>query len=562
LILDFVQSTGYFRLAVPRSDAQLVQAIVKRDGWDFSIPASTNSTAVLITKEPYAAAAYGKYATQQARGQLRSILAAIEDSWRNTSDRTIRCPVDKELWPFQRASVAYALGRQNTLVGDQPGLGKTPIAICYANEIRAKRVLVICPANIRLQWVRRIREWTTLPWPYVVYPILSGRHGVHPQASWTVVSYDLARTETIGRALAQGTYDLLILDEAHYLKSVDAGRTHAVFGDHTGNMRRYNKETKHHETLFEALAARCGSVLALTGTPLPNRPREAYTLARGLCFDAIDWMSEDRFKERFNPSARFTGERADGTPYTYTREEVGRHGELQNRLRANFMVRHLMTDPEIKQQIRYSGIPRWDLVLADETKPVREALQAEGMLDIDPERFECESIEVQGQWAQIRHQMGLAIAPQVAEYAAMCIDGGEEKLLIGAWHVSVLNALQEKLERFGVVRIDGSTSVVQREERVKDFVENPGTRIMLGNMMAMGIGVDDLQKVCQHALIAEPDPVPGMNEQFVGRLDRIGQSGTVQADLFVAPGSLLERILAKSLQKRRNTHAALDARVA
>jgi hypothetical protein len=379
-----------------------------------------------------------------------------------------------------------------------------------------------------------------------------------------VVSYDLARTEAIGKALAQGTYDLIILDEAHYLKTIDSGRTHAVFGDHTGYcreaIRNDDDEITGYMNLFPALASRAGSIMALTGTPLPNRPREAYTLSRALCHDAIDWMSEDKFKMRFNPSAQIMAQRADGTAYTYNREEVGRAGELQNRMRANFMVRHLSDDPEIKRQIKYSGIPRYDLVRVIDTKPIKDLLQAEGMLAIDPGQLDM-SIEVIGQWAVVRHMMGLAIAPQVAEYAAMCLDGGEEKLVIGAWHIDVLDLLQAKLQKFGVLRIDGSTSVKQREARVKLFQEDPRQHILLGNMMAMGIGVDGLQHVCQHALLAEPDPVPGTNEQFVGRLDRIGQEGTVQADLFVAPGSLLERILAKSLHKRHNTHKALDRRM-
>jgi SNF2 family DNA or RNA helicase len=351
----------------------------------------------------------------------------------------------------------------------------------------------------------------------------------------------------------------LILDEAHYLKTIDSGRTKAVFGDHTGWCREYDDETKTWTELFAALYSRCGAVLALTGTPLPNRPREAYTLARGLCFDSIDWQSEEKFRSRYNPSARIKGERNDGSEYYYNREEVGRAAELQARLRGNFMVRHLITDPEIKKQIRYAGIPRYDLMRVVETHAVKEALQAESLLGIDPEQFD-EGIEVDGQWAVVRHMLGNAIAPQVADYAKMCLDGGEEKIVIGAWHKSVLDILEGRLAGHGVVRIDGSTTLKQREHRIKTFIEDPRCHVLVGNMLAMGIGVDDLQRVCQHALIAEPDPVPGTNEQFVGRLDRIGQEGLVQADLFVAPGSLLERILAKALHKRQNTHLALDAR--
>lgn len=552
MILDYVPSTGYFTLRVPRQDAKHISDLMMVHGLDFSTSRSTPGTAILMTKEPYAAAAFGKYATPFARAELHGILTAIEESWSPDNGIHIKCPMDKELWPFQRASVAYALKRKNTLIADQPGLGKTPIAICYANEIAARRILVLCPANIRLQWVDRIREWSTMRWPYVVYPIIHGRAGVHPNAHWTIVSYDLARTEGVGAALARGTYDLLICDEIHYLKNVETGRTRSVFGDHAGMVREWDKEAKTWRTLFRSLATCSGSILGLSGTPLPNRPREAYTIARGLCWDSIDWMSEDSFRIRFNPSMRMEGTHEDGTKYTYSREEVGRAPELQARLRGNFMVRHLKRDvmPQLK-------LPIYDLVRVDETRSVRAALEAESLLDIDQDLLEMD-IKVDGQWAIIRHQMGLAIAPQVAEYAAMCIDGGDDKIVIFAWHIDVLNFLEEKLAKFGVLRIDGSTSANQKKIRVEIFQRDPRFKVMLGNTLSLGTGTDGLQHVAAHALLAEPDPVPGNNEQAIDRLDRGGQTRTVQADLFVAPGSILERILASSLHKRHNTHKALD----
>lgn len=563
--LEYVPKTGAFLLRVPRSDPKTISSLMKEHGLDFSVSASTSDTACLFTREPYAAVAFAQYADERAAAELAVITQNIEASWRKESDAHIKCPMDKELWPFQRADVEYALRRNNTLIGDQPGLGKTPVAICFANEIAAKSVLVICPANIRIQWVNRIHEWSVMRWPFIVYPILSGRHGVHPQAAWTVVSYDLARTESIGRALAQRTYDLVILDEAHYLKTVESGRTRAVFGDHTGWYREPTRNEAGkiigYNDLFPALAGRCGSIMALTGTPLPNRPREAYTLARALCFDSIDWMSEDKFKKRFNPSARLKGERADGTEYFYNREEVGRAGELQARLRANFMTRHLKR--EVMPQLK---LPIYDLIRVEETKPVKDAIEAESFLDIDPETFDgSNDVEIMGHIAVVRKMMGLAIAPQVAEYAAMCLDGGEDKITIFAWHIEVLNMLQERLAKYGVLRIDGSTSTAKRERIVNSkgdgiFQTDPRFQILLGNTLAMGVGTDGLQMVCTHALLAEPEWVPGNNEQAIDRLDRGGQEGQVQADLFVAPNSLLEKILASALRKRQNTHKALDKR--
>jgi SWI/SNF-related matrix-associated actin-dependent regulator of chromatin subfamily A-like protein 1 len=566
LQLDYVAKTGAYLLRVPRTEPKQISSLMQKSGFDFSVSASTPASAVLFTKEPYAAVDFAGNATQAALAQLAPILEQIKASWNAESTAHIKCPMDQELAGFQRADVEYALRRTHTLVGDQPGLGKTPVAICYANEIAARRVLVICPANIRLQWVTRIREWTTMRWPYVVYPILTARHGVHPHAHWTVVSYDLARTETIGRALAESTYDLLILDEIHYLKTPESGRTHGVFGDSTGWCRQPIKNAAGKivdwKPLFPALAGRTGAILGLSGTPLPNRPREAYTVAKHLCFESIDYMSERRFKMRFNPSARLEGTRIDGTTYEYTREEVGRAGELQARLRANFMVRHLKRDvmPQLK-------LPAYDIVRVDKTKAVKDALEAESMLGIDPDVLACEgSIKVDGHIAVVRRQMGVAIAPFAADYIDMLIDGGETKLVVFAWHIEVLDILMARLEKWKPLRIDGSTSSARRLHYVHPdgksglFQRDPSHQILLGNTLALGTGTDGLQHVANHVLLVEPDWVPGQNEQAIDRLDRGGQKRTVQADLFVAPGSLLEKILVVALRKRQNTHQALDAR--
>ena len=469
------------------------------------------------------------------------MLAQIESSWRNESNAHIACPADQELWPFQKSNIEYALTRKCTLIGDQPGLGKTPTAICFANEIRAKRVLVICPASIRLQWVKKIREWTILRWPYCIHPILVGRHGVHPHAEWTVVSYDLARTEAIGKALAKGYYDLLVLDEAHYLKTTESRRTRAVFGGG-------------HDRLFEDFASRSERILALTGTPLPNRPREAYTLARGLCWDSIDWMSEAGFQERFNPS--MTIEKYDpktGNTKVYVDERSGRHGELQNRLRANFMTRHLKR--EVMPQLK---MPIYDLITLEETGAVKEALKAESLLQIDPEHLEGADVKVLGAIATARRMMGIALAPQVADYIDMVIDGGEEKLVVFAFHHQVLDILQRAWEKHGVLRVDGNTSAIRKMKNVEIFQADPKYQIFLGQIQACGTGTDGLQTVSNHAYIAEPDWVPGTNEQAFDRLDRGGQNRVVQGDIFVAPNSICEKILASALRKGHTVHAALD----
>jgi SNF2 family DNA or RNA helicase len=541
LKLEYYPDTQAFVLRVKRGEAD-VQALIQEHGLDLSLPRSTYDEAVLFTREPYAAAAFSAHAAPSALNELRGVLAVLDASRAPGSDIHVACPADKELWPFQKADIEYALARPNTLVADQPGLGKTPVAICFANEIQAKRVLVLCPANIRLQWAKRIREWTTLKWPYSIYPILKSGHGVHPTANWTIVSYDLARTDAIGSTLAKGHYDLLVLDEAHYLKTIDSRRTRAVFGGGTREVT--------------ALASCADRVLALTGTPLPNRPREAYTLSRGLCFDAIDWMSEDAFRARFNPSKRVEVKGQNGMVKYYVDERSGRHAELQNRLRGNFMVRHLKRD--VMPQLR---LPEFDVVDMEESGPVKEALKAESLLHIDPENLEGVDF-VDGHIAAVRRQMGVALAPQISDYVAMVLDGGEEKVVVFAWHIEVLNILETRLAKYGVVRVDGSTGANKKERLVETFRMNPECRVIIGNMLSLGTGTDGLQEVCSHGVVAEPDWVFGNNQQVVDRLDRGGQKGKVLIDFCVAPNSIAAGILNRALQKGHVTHLALDARIA
>ena len=78
----------------------------------------------------------------------------------------------------------------------------------------------------------------------------------------------------------------------------------------------------------------------------------------------------------------------------------------------------------------------------------------------------------------------------------------------------------------------------------------------------MGVGTDGLQHVCNHAIIAEPDWVPGNNQQAFDRLDRGGQKRQVLGDIFVAPNSFAEKILASALRKGKVINSVLDARVA
>ena len=221
------------------------------------------------------------------------------------------------------------------------------------------------------------------------------------------------------------------------------------------------------------------------------------------------------------------------------------------------MTRHLKRD--VMPQLH---MPVYDLIQVEETGPVKQALRAESLLDIDPEDLTGADAAILGHVAEVRRLMGIALAPQVADYVEMLLDGGEEKLVLFAWHIEVMNILEQRLGKFGLIRVDGSTGAAKKDRLINQFIDEPGIQVALGNTLSMGTGTDGLQHVSCHALIAEPSWTPGENVQCFDRLDRGGQTRVVQGDIFVAPNSFAERILASALRKNQVTHKALDRRYA
>ena len=531
-------NNGTFVLRVPHINKEEVATLMAYRGLTFSVSASSRDEAILFSDNPYSLCDLAENVPQ-----LAPYKAAIDASRALDGKGTRKLPPGKELWAFQRASLDYVLERGGGIVGDQPGLGKTPISIAFANEREAYRTLVIVPASIRIQWADKIREWSTIP-NVKVSTMLNVKDGIHPTAHYQIISYNAATNPSIMRAIAKYKWQLLIIDEAHNMKSVDAIRTRAILGNAKGRFH-------HGETDMPAIASYCESTLALTGTLLLNRPSESYVLLRHFDWESIDFVSFDKFKERYNRQAvikTIHGKR-------HNLESTSLESELQNRLRVNVMTRH-----EKKDVLTQLKPPHYEIIRLTETGAVKAALAEESMLDIDISDVQTvKNIQVLGHIAEVRRLMGIALAPQIAEYVADWLDGSDgEKVVLFGWHLEVLDILDEKLSRFGTLRIDGSVSPLKRQARVNEFIDNPDIRVINGNIQSMGTGVDGLQAVCSRCFIAEPDWVPAQNEQAVSRLDRFGQENLVTAGIFVAPGSISEKIFVRALQKMNVIHRVLD----
>lgn len=537
--LRVYKNQQHFIVEVPAARKDEIAGLMVYRGLQFSLPASNRERAILFGDNPYSVC---DLPGAEDCPELVPYKRRIDASRAINGKGTVRLPPGKELWDYQKATLDYLLHRGGGINGDQPGLGKTPTSIAFCNEVEAVRVLVIVPASIRLQWGEKIREWSTIP-KVKASVMLKVKDGIHPTAHYQVISYDSARNPAIIRAISKYSWDVMICDEAHKMKNIDALTTRAIIGNGKG-------EYWHGDDKMPAITNYCNYELFLTGTPLLNRPSEAFTLLRHVDHEAIDYIGWEKFKELYNKQAEM--HTVEGKRFKL--ESTSLELELQNRLRVNAMVRHEKRD--VMTQMKP---PRYSVVRMAENGPIKAALDAEGMLGLSIEEIQTvKDIAIQGQIAAVRRQMGVALAPQIVDYAADILDGGEDKLVIFGWHIEVLDIFEKELSNFGTVRVDGRKSAHARQKAVDDFMNDPTIRVFIGNIQAAGTGVDGLQTVCSHCLLAEPDWVPAQNEQAVSRLDRIGQEHLVNAEIFVAPGSISEKILIKALEKMNVIHRVLD----
>src|SRR4030066_1237078 len=225
-------------------------------------------------------------------------------------DADIEIPSLKgELFPFQKAGVQFIENTNGrTLIADEMGLGKTLQSIAYCQLHAEKRpILVICPATLKLNWQREFKKWTDIKSYVINSQDLKYQLPIYEAY---IINYDIVGK--MEEMLKKMKFQVMILDEAHYLKNPKALRSKAING--------LNKTIPH--------------ILALTGTPILNRPVEI--------FNILKMLSPQNFGNYFDFVKRYCGA-------TYGRWGMDVSGatniqELSDKLRSTVMIRREKKD--------------------------------------------------------------------------------------------------------------------------------------------------------------------------------------------------------------------------
>lgn len=509
----------------------------------WTVPVNAPAAAAI----PPFAEAHGFDLSPEALRSCRVILDAAAENLDGSRalDADIEIPgLKATLMPFQKAGVAYALRNKRVIIGDQMGLGKTIQAIATMEAADAFPAVVFCPASLTLNWEREIRRFV----PHRSVFVASGLNPTElPQADVIVCSYSiLAPQKRAGRtmpgwgdALAHVAPRTVVLDESHFIKNPKAKRTEAV----------------------PAIAEGAEYVLAMTGTPILNRPKELITPLSilGRLDDLGGWF---KFASRYC--------RAHKTNFGWDLNGADNLDELSEKLRASCLVRRMKSDvyPELPAKMRsvvpieIDNVKLYRSVEADVISYVEQCAQEDAdflasIAHLPPQAQAQEKAQRASSAAmsaqRAEHLVRLGKLKEVAAKGklkgaiAWISDfvSNEEKLILFADHKAIQASLFEamadlgKKQDFRVVRYSAEQNVHEQQAAVDAFQNDDNVRVIVVSFKAGQAGWTGT--AASNVAFLELGWTPGEHEQAEDRCyGRVNDPHGANCWYLLAPGTIDE----------------------
>ena len=500
----------------------------------------------------------------------------------------------KKYFKYQKEGIKRLLEQKRVLLGDEMGLGKTIQCIGALNQLlllpKKQKVLIICPKSVMNVWQYELQEWltpTTLR--SIQIELATSNHFPSPidDVDILIMNYDVCSKHS--QELYSQLWDVLICDEAHYLKSIDSKRTVAILGDgnHPGITSTY--------------------LWFVTGTPLMNRPVELYPLLRAL-YNTTNFLSFDEYTHRYcNPKVTNFGRR-----YIKTYNGATNLQELSKKYVQPIMLRRYKQDvlqqlpPKITTCIRLTPsssnniaeterqrlqtffskqqqqneIDDHDETLSDsfidfssDSKSIDDYLHTflnqnksqqrkynymkqQQQDDDDEISSDYQGELLMGLISTIRKETALQKLEPSIELIQDIIS--HEKVVVFAHHTELIQQLVSSFDEDTIVKIVGGMSLEERQDAVHQFQTNDKVRILVGSIRAAGVGLT--LTASHHVVFLELDWSPAIMAQAEDRCHRVGQEhGSVFIQYYVFPNTIDEWIAKSLVRKQQNINLVLSS---
>ena len=402
------------------------------------------------------------------------------------------------LYPYQMEGVQFLATHPRAYLGDEMGLGKTVQALVAAAALPTiQRLVVICPKSLEGQWRQEIATWLWRPITSVVIPYSAHRR----LEAWR--DTDVA--------------DLVILDEAHFCKNQKAKRT----------------------KLALSIAKKTHRAWLLSGTPMPNEPRELYPVFRSLWPELLEPLQITSLQHWTTTFCKYHKTRYGIRVTGIRRPKV--LAKLVKKILLRRKVEHVSADlPPLRIQLQRLT------AVQDDMGAIRDAAVAfaqHKQLSYNGTSSLAKQVVTHAQpnnvhAATLRKALGMWKADKIAAALKDELSGGQAapKIVVMAYHRVTLDILEDELAPFNPVRIDGSTSTDQRMLAVRKFRNNPNCKVFIGQQQAAGVGLN--LQVANEIVLAEPSWSPEENKQAIKRIHRIGSKKACRARIFVVQNSI------------------------
>jgi len=388
----------------------------------------------------------------------------------------------------QKEAIQKLVENKKFILADDMGLGKTTSTIIAALEANSKKVLIICPATLKINWKREIENYSDKS----IY-IAEGKN-FSTDADFVIINYDIIKNfhdpkKKDDSEILKANFDLVIVDEAHYIKNGQAQRT----------------------KLINDLVKTVDRLWLLTGTPMTSRPMDYFNLL-SLVDSPVskNWMA---YAIRYCQGYQFNV----GGRKVWNITGASNLDELRERTAATILRR-------LKENV---------LDLPDKIiTPVYLRLKSKNYEEVMGEYYdwydknpdESKSLTVQfSKLTKVRQIIADEKISQTIEIAENIIEQ-DKKVIIFCNFTDSLNKI---IEHFGksAVKLDGSMSKPERQRSVDEFQDNPKVKVFVGNIKAAGVGITLTS--AEAVIMNDLSFLPSDHAQAEDRAYRYGQKNNV-----------------------------------
>lgn len=457
----------------------------------------------------------------------------------------VSIPLKMELYPFQKTGVAYALQKKKLIIGDQPGLGKTCQAIATITSEQAFPCLVICPASLKLNWQREWHMWTSRKamllsnqnkdtWQMFA-DAKNNLFGTGAVADVFITNYESLKkffVQDINTPSGRGLRitDIKFKETIKVFKSVIIDESH---------------RTKEPKTLQSKLTKGICSgkeyILALTGTPVVNKPR-----------DLVSQLAIIEQLQNFGGYQRFVQRYCEGWDGAENLEE------LNYLLNKNCFYRRDKSEvlKDLPAKVRH--------VVPCEITTGKEYRDAMADLEIYLKKYRQATDDqvARSMRGEVMVRIGIlknisarGKLNDVVDYVKDVVDS-DEKIVIFV-HLREVAAFLKQMFPAAVTLL-GEDNTQTRQRNIDKFQKDPECQVFIASIKAAGVGIT-LTASSRVAFVELPWH-PADSEQCEDRCHRIGQEDSVQCTYFLGKGTIDEWIYKVIDEKRKISNIITGAR--